>query len=44
MYELYDYIVENLEDIITLVFTFINKGGLTEGKYQYIDYTWIKKD
>lgn len=44
MYELYDYIVENLEDIITLVFTFINKGGLTEGTYQYIDYTWVKKD
>ena len=43
MYSLYEYIYENLEDIISLVFYFMNKGGITSGTYQNKNNIWIKK-
>lgn len=43
MYSLYDYICENMDDILNLVFTYIGNGGLTPGIYEYIDYKWVKK-
>jgi hypothetical protein len=43
MYSLYEYIYENLEDIFTLVLSMSNKGGITPGTYELIDYVWTKK-
>lgn len=43
MYSLYDYICENMDDILNLVFTYIGNGGLSPGTYEYIDYKWVKK-
>lgn len=43
MYELYNYIVDNMEDIFNLILTFIGKGGLKPGEYYYIDYNWKRK-
>lgn len=43
MYTLYEYICDNLEDILVLTFTFATNGGLTPGTYEYVDYKWIKK-
>lgn len=43
MYTLYEYICDNLEDILVLTFTFASKGGLVPGTYEYVDYKWIKK-
>ena len=42
MYTLYEYICDNLEDILVLTFTFASKVDL--GTYEYVDYKWIKKD
>lgn len=45
MYSLYDYIYENMEDILTLVFTFIGNGGLVPGTYELINFHWeLKKE
>lgn len=44
MYSLYEYIYEHLEEIISLVLYFINRGGLTAGVYEYDNYNWIKKE
>ena len=44
MYELYDYICVNMEDIFTLVLSFTGNGGLTEGIYELVDNKWKKKD
>jgi hypothetical protein len=44
MYTLYEYIYENFEDIITLVFTFMARGGVTPGEYEFINYQWVKKE
>ena len=43
MYLLYEYIYENLEDILVLTFTFATNGGLVPGTYEYVDYKWTKK-
>ena len=43
MYNLYEYICDNFEDILVLSFTFLANGGLTPGTYEYIDYKWNKK-
>lgn len=43
MYELYDFICENMEDIITLVFLFTRNGGLVPGTYEYVNYKWSLK-
>lgn len=43
MYDLYEYICENLEDIFVIVLTFVNQGGLVPGIYEYKDYQWILK-
>lgn len=43
MYSLYEYICDNLDDILTLAFTFIGNGGLTEGTYVLDNYCWKKK-
>jgi hypothetical protein len=45
MYSLYEYIFENFEDIINIVLSYINKGGIKPGVYEYVDYMWeIKKE
>lgn len=45
MWEIHDYIVENLEYIENLIHTFINKGGLTPGTYKCKnnEMNWIKE-
>jgi hypothetical protein len=43
MYNLYEYICDNLEDIMILVFAFVGNGGLTPGTYEYVNYKWTKK-
>jgi len=43
MYGLYEYICDNLDDIMVLALTFIGNGGLVPGKYEYKDFQWIKK-
>lgn len=43
MYNLYEYICDNLEDIMTLVFTFAGNGGITSGTYELVDFKWTKK-
>lgn len=44
MWDLYNYIWYNLEYIISLVFYFNNKGGLSAGEYKYDtnNKTWEK--
>lgn len=42
MYDLYEYIIVNLEDIMTLIFTFLSTG-ITPGTYEYTKSEWIKK-
>ena len=44
MYSLYEYIYENLIDIFDLVFNLMNKGGVTPGTYELVDYNWEKKE
>jgi hypothetical protein len=44
MYELYEYICNNFEDILVLTLAFAGKGGLVPGTYEYVDYNWIKRD
>ena len=41
MYSLYEYITENLEDIFTIVLSFINKGGVKPGSYVLDNYQWV---
>lgn len=43
-WDLYLYIVNNLTNIMTLMFQFIDKGGLTPGEYKFDNknYIWIK--
>ena len=43
MYDLYDYICENMEDIFVLVLTFVGNGGITPGTYVYDDFKWTRK-
>jgi hypothetical protein len=43
MYNLYDFICTNMEDIFSLIFTFIGNGGLVPGTYECVDYKWTKK-
>lgn len=45
MWEIHDYIVENLEYIENLIHTYINKGGLTPGTYKCKsnELDWIKE-
>lgn len=43
MYSLYEFICNNMEDIFTLVLTFIGNGGLKPGKYVFDDYQWKYK-
>lgn len=43
MYKLYDYIYENMEDILTLIFSMIGQGGLIPGTYEYKNYKWQYK-
>ena len=38
MYSLYDYIYENMEDILALIFSMIGQGGLIPGTYEYKNY------
>lgn len=42
MYDLYEYIVLNFEDIMTLVLDSISTG-ITPGTYEYTKSKWIKK-
>lgn len=44
MFEIHEYIVENIEYIESLVHQFCAKGGLTEGTYKCKDYQkiWTK--
>lgn len=44
-WELYLYIVENLTDIIKLVFQFMDCGGISAGEYKFDkkEYCWVKK-
>lgn len=44
MYSLYDYICENMEDILVLMLSFIGNGGLVPGTYEFVNYKWKKKD
>lgn len=44
MYSMFNYICDNMDDILTLVLTFIGNGGLTPGTYEYADYKWEKKE
>ena len=44
MYSLYEYICDNLEDIMVLVFTYAGNGGIVPGTYEYVDYKWSKKE
>lgn len=44
MYSLYDFICDNMEDIFTLVLTFIGNGGLKPGAYVFDDYQWKYKE
>ena len=44
MYSLYDYICNNLDDIFTLVLTFIGDGGLKPGTYVSDGYKWKFKE
>jgi hypothetical protein len=44
MYSLYEFICENMEDIFTIVLTFIGNGGITPGTYIFDNYTWVRKD
>ena len=44
MYTLYNYICDNMDDIFTLILTFIGNGGLTPGTYEYVDYKWKRKE
>lgn len=39
--QLYNTIIDNLPDIINLVFQFIDKGGLTPGTYKCINYQGV---
>lgn len=43
MYSLYEYICDNFEDIMTLVFTFAGTGGIYAGTYEYVDFKWRRK-
>ena len=43
MYGLYEYICENLEDILTLILQYTGNGGIEPGKYELVDYKWRKK-
>lgn len=43
MYNLYDFICNNMEDIIVLILSFIGNGGLVPGTYELVDYKWVKK-
>jgi hypothetical protein len=45
MYSLYDFICSNMEDIFTLILSFIGNGGLVPGTYELINYHWeLKKE
>lgn len=44
MYEYYEYICENLDDILTLMLSFIGNGGLTAGTYEYSNHIWKRKE
>jgi hypothetical protein len=44
MYNLYEYICDNLEDILVLAFTFLGNGGLVPGTYEYVDFRWKRKE
>lgn len=44
MYGYYEYIYENLDDILSLVFAFIGKGGITAGTYELSNSIWKKKE
>ena len=44
MFTLYDYICDNLEDIFTLILTFIGNGGLKPGVYISDGYQWKLKE
>lgn len=44
MYNLYEYIYENFEDIFNIVLTFVGKGGLIAGTYEFVNSLWQIKD
>lgn len=44
MYNLYEYIYENLEDIFVIILTFVGNGGLVPGTYEYVNYKWKIKE
>ena len=45
MYSLYDFICSNMEDIFTLILSFIGNGGLVPGTYELRNYHWeLKKE
>lgn len=44
MYNLYEYIYEHLEDIMQLILHLTGNGGITPGTYEYVNYTWKKKE
>jgi hypothetical protein len=44
MFSLYEYICENMTDILDLTFTFISKGGIEPGTYECVNYNWTKKE
>ena len=44
MYNLFNYICNNMDDIFTLILAFIGNGGLTPGTYEYVDYKWKRKE
>ena len=43
MYNLYEYICDNFDDILVLTFALAGQGGLVPGTYEYVDYQWTKK-
>lgn len=44
MYNLYDYICDNMEDIFELVLTSVGNGGITPGVYELKNFKWNKKN
>ena len=41
MYSLYDFICSNMEDIFTLILSFIGNGGIKPGTYVLDNYQWV---
>ena len=44
MYDLYEYIRDNLSDILVLVLSYAGSGEVIKpGTYEYVDFRWVRK-